>query len=137
MPEGIGYSELGSQYQFSSAGPLLNVIKNKCYGYSGQHTLNNSSATHFEFTTGKYIIEGMYQITFDMTNMDNNRMTGFDVYFNDVLVVELKSTYQDGEATVPLPLYLTIPPLTTLKIVASTQLPSNLPSFGIFTGTLL
>jgi len=137
MPEGIGYSELGSQYQFSSAGPLLNVIKNKCYGYSGQHTLNSGSATHFEFTTGKYIIEGMYQITFDMTNMIGNQMTGFDVYFNDVLVVELKSTYQDGEATVPLPLYLTIPPLTTLKIVASTQLSGNLPSFGIFTGTLL
>ena len=137
MPEGVGYSELGSQYQFSSAGPLLNVIKNKCYGYSGQHTLNNSSATHFEFTTGKYIIEGMYQITFDMTNMSANQITGFDVYFNDVLIVELKSTYQDGEATVPLPLYLTIPPLTTLKIVASTQMSSNIPSFGIFTGTLL
>jgi len=136
MPEGIPYSDLGSQYQFSSAGPLLNIIKNKCYGYSGEHILNNSSATHFEFTTGKYIIEGMYQITFDMTNMTANQMTGFDVYFNDVRICELKSTYQDGEATVPLPLYLTIPPLTAVKIVVSTQRTSNIPSFGIFIGTL-
>ena len=62
--------KIWSVSQFASTGPGLNIIQDRCYGYSGAHILNNSSATHFEFTTGKYIIEGMYQITFDMTNME-------------------------------------------------------------------
>ena len=129
-------TRIGSNAQFTSAGPGLNIVQDRCYGYSGAHVLNNSSATHFEFSTGKYSIEGMYQITYDMTNMDNNRMTGFDIYLNGVWVAELKSTYHDGEATVPLPFYVFVPPLSTLKIIAVTQLPSNLPSYGIFIGTI-
>jgi len=124
---GRGIAVTGPQLIFSEDG-------SRCYAFSGQHTLNNSTATHFEFAPHKHLIEGQYQITYDMTNMDNNRMSGFDIYFNDVLVVELKSTYQDGEATVPLPFYFSIPPLTAVKIIASTQLPSNLPSFGVFLG---
>jgi len=129
-------TRIGSNAQFTSAGPGINIIRDRCYGYSGAHILNNSSATHFEFSTGKYSIEGQYQITFDMTNMDNNRMSGFDIYLNGIWIVELKSTYQDGEATVPLPLNIFIPPLSTFKIVASTQLPSNLPSYGVIIGKI-
>ena len=129
-------TRIGSNAQFTSAGLGLNIVKDRCYGYSGQHILNNSSATHFEFSTGKYSIEGMYQITYDMTNMVANTMTGFDVYLNGVYVAELKSTYQDGEATVPLPFYVFIPPLSTFKIVAYTQRTSNIPSYGVFIGKI-
>jgi len=126
---GRGLAVTGPKLIFSDDG-------SRCYAYSGQHILNNSSATHFEFAPHKHLIEGMYEFTFDMTNMIANQMTGFDIYFNEVLVVELKSTYGDGEGPVPLPLYLSIPPLTAVKIVVTTQRASNIPSFGVFLGTV-
>jgi hypothetical protein len=133
MPEGVGYS--GSNV-VASTGPDLNYVGNFCYAQSGEVVLNNSTNTHFDFTTGNHVIEGHYQITFDITNMGANKITGFNISYNGIVVAEMRvynnSAY--GMLDLDTPIYLLIPPYTNVKIEGITTNTSNIPSFGLFSG---
>ena len=120
----------------ASSGLGIRYVGNWVYGLSGQIIVSNDTSTQFDFTSGSGIIVGHYQFFVDVADMDDNKVLGFEIYFNDIRVIESKH-YTSSPGSVydfDNPINLIIPPFTDVKITASTNDASNVETYGVLTG---
>jgi len=107
------------------------------YGYSGEIVLNNSTASQFEFTTGSGYVVAEYNCVFELFNMNPNKMIGFKIWLNDIETIfnyVYFSSVGGGILDMDNKWPLLFPPFTKVKIEATTQNDSNIPSWGWLVG---
>lgn len=103
-------------------GPQLGIViaGDFAYAYSGSIALDNTTDenTYLEFTTGKYTFVGHMQANISTMPGAGTDDVQYTAYFNGVIVqsyiVGGAKQYSDPDN----PLYLIIPPMTTVKITA-------------------
>ena len=106
---------VGSSNSFVGPQEALELVGDHAYAYNSQ-TVNNTTATFFEFTTGNYYLVGTIA---GGRNMKSGAETTFKLYFNDVIVYQSK--WDNGaSATLVMPfqtpLPVIIPSYTKVKI---------------------
>lgn len=114
----------------------IRYIGDWAYAYSGAVVINNDTQTQLLFTTGSGVIKGRYEWGFDAANMASNKVVGYIIKMNDLLVYEMiveTVTTQSG-MDMDKPVHLIIPPFTKVEVQAYTNHTANMDSFGVFTG---
>jgi hypothetical protein len=126
MPEGVGY---GPQYT-ASTGLELNIIGDFCYAYSGAIQTTTSLATVLDFTTPGAVIDGTFYLTpfVDLTSVGAGGVTAFQVQFNGVTVLEVKSDSGSEQMPPTNIIEMIIPPYTKVNV----QVISSSASAGFF-----
>jgi len=120
-------------------GPDLQYTQDnqRCYAYSGEVVLNNSTETLLEFLSPSGYLDCVFNCTFSLGNAVANKMIGYHIYFNDIIVLTnyvYFSTVGGGVTDLDNNWPIIIPPFTRVKIQAQTQLAANLPTWGSLTG---
>ena len=125
-----------SNASVASTGKGLRYIGEHVYAYN-EVTLNNSTVSQFEFTTGSGYIVAKYNCTFNLGNAVANKMIGFHIFMNDIEVITQYvyfSTVGGGVTDLDNNWPILIPPFTKVKIEAQTQLAADVPSWGSIVG---
>jgi len=94
----------------------LTVIGDYCYAYTGNHPANTTSVEGLNFTTGKYIIVGKFQLNQAIGNADSS--SGASSYAQIELNGNIVShMHSGGSSRDPLEIqYLVIPPNTEVIV---------------------
>ena len=110
-----GGGPVGSSNSFVGPQEALELVGEHAYAYNSQ-TINNTTATFFEFTTGNYYLVGTIA---GGRNMKSAAETTFKLYLNDTVVYQSK--WDNGaSATLVMPcqspLPVIIPAYTKVKV---------------------
>ena len=117
----------------------LNQIGKHVYIFSGEIVMNNNTVTQMEFSTSSRPIKGVYNWVADLNALGTNKMIGWKISFNDIVVLYsnryMSASYSvvDFDNNHP----LIIPPFTRVKIEVNTQNTSNIQTFGWIIGEVI
>jgi len=112
---------------FTGPAEALEIVGDHAYAYSGQFAANNTSpgTTHFEFTSGNYYLVGDLYCNGATTSLPNNvgngRISVWDVSFNGVIIMGLKTDTIEEDSPSTTECGLIIPPYTEVKLVCGSD----------------
>jgi len=115
-PGGAGGTGQPTGGSFTGPAEALELVGNHGYAYSGVKTVDNTTATFFEFTTGNYYFVGT--IT-GGRNMRSAAESTIKIYYNDSIVYEAKfdnGTSQTLVIPFSAPGHLIIPAYTKVRV---------------------
>ena len=123
----------------AGTGSSLNYItvgkRTYAYGYSGSVVVNNATVTALEFNSGSNVIKAQIQLTGDFGDMAGSKRIGMIVSFDGQ---KISSNVRLNVATNAIydldPLFVLIPPFTTVKIEITTDNPANIEYYATLTG---
>ena len=123
----------------SGVGSTVNYIRtsegNFLYGYSGPVVVNEATVTAIEFNSGSNVIKGQIQLTGDFADMGGSKKIGMIVSFDgqkissNIRLNIATNAYNDLD-----PLFVLIPPFTTVKIEITTDNQANIEYYATLTG---
>ena len=132
MPEGVGYSGANSPV---SIGNEFNVVQRFAYAYSGPVGVANSETTVLQATTGNKLMEAKLQLCY--VQVDSNDDMEWQIYLDGVLMAGAKNSDPQSGSEFDNPLYLILPPYTTIKVTAKNASSGSTRNMGcLVTGVL-
>jgi len=103
----------------------------RCYAYSGNVIVNNTSKTLLSFQTNSEYINATIQFYGDFADMASNKKIIEQIEFNGIQIVDKSRLNNAAQVLVDLdPIYLIIPPFTDVSIIYSTDSAANL-EYGV------
>ena len=122
---------------FTGPAQALEIAGDRCFGFSGEITINNSTVSQFEFTTGNYLAVILYQFGYDSTSMTGSDRMGYTIHLNDSKIYELLPLIKVDYAVVSIdPVELVIPAYTEVKIEATTTEGADIGTWGVISGRI-
>lgn len=128
-PGGAGGAGNPTGGAFTGPAEALEIIGDHAYAYSGQHGINSSAVvTHFQFTTGNYYLVGKLYCNGATSQLPNNTQSGsvtvWDLSFNGVIVIGLKTETNEEDSPSTSSCKLIIPPYTEVNLVGGSDVTS-------------
>jgi len=103
----------------------------RCYAYSGNVTINNTSKTLLSFQTNSEYIKATIQFYGDFADMASNKKIIEQIEFNGIQIVDKTRLNNAAQVLVDLdPIYLIIPPFTEVSVIYTTDMASDL-DYGV------
>ena len=117
------------------AGKGIRYVGDFIYAYSGLITINDETKTGLSFVCGSGVINGVFTFGVDLSALGQNKLIGYDIFFNDVKVYGLRMyTHASFVLIDNDPVALVIPPFTTVEIKHVTTSASDNPTYGALVG---
>jgi len=119
MPEGIPYA---SSNVVAGAGLELNYIGEHCFAYN-RVAVSTTAVNQLEFVTGSGYIVGKIQCNgaVDMGNVDRGQVTAFQIQFNGIPILQLKTETETEDYVATVSNDVVIPPYTNVTITADSD----------------
>jgi len=103
----------------------------RCYSYSGNQLVNNTSKTLLSFQTNSEYINATIQFYGDFADMGGNKKIMEQIEFNGVQIVDKTRLNNAAQVLVDIdPIYLIIPPFTEVSLIFTTDNAADL-AFGV------
>jgi len=119
----------------ASTGLGLRYIGDYCYAYSGAIPLNNETKTALLFTSGAGVIVAQVQHTSRFALLGSSKIMEMDISMNGVRIVRMSRLTASAHGAIDFdPIYITIPPFTTVEVEVYTDDTQDLANFVTLTG---